>query len=296
MTRTTGRTAAIPIDERLLPDEDDVRFYREHGWFVSRPVLPTGFQAELQAVVDRFNAGERDARLPVADGHIDWRPGMPGATRINEHASYQLADLRRILLQPVIGAIAARLVGTDEIRLMEDTLVHKEPAGSGDRAATGWHTDDAYSSNCTSRDTVTAWVPLHAVDADRAPLVVLDGSHRWPGIDHLRHFNDPDMDGLVDRLRLAGHDIREVPIELEPGRVSFHHARTVHGSRPNRSALPRTAFAVQLQPGENRYRDVVNAGRVVHHYLDGVARIEPATGRPDYRDPRVFPVVWQAGV
>ena len=295
MTTQTDRKHEDPtvlVDDDLLPDDDDVRFYEQHGWFVTKPVLPPGFHDDMQAIVERFYDGERDARLPVPTGHVDWRPGDPSATRLNEHASYQHRALRRLLLQPIIGAIAARLARTCEIRLMEDTLIYKEPTPTPRTGGTGWHTDDAYSSTCTSRDTLTAWVPLHAVDELRAPLVVLDGSHRWPDTDHMRQFNSQDLEGVVVGLAEQGRDVREVPILLEAGQISFHHCRTVHGSYPNRSDQPRIAFAVQLQSKDNRYREFWNTGRQIHHYLDGVCRRNDR-GEPDYSDPAVFPVLWR---
>lgn len=292
MLETRELTAA---QRRALPGPDDVAFYAEHGWWVSPPVLDDELLDAAVAAVERYHRGERDTDLPegLRSGTFsDWRPGDPGSVRVNMHVSRQSSVLRHLVLQPVLGAIAARLVGTPEVRLFEDELIHKEPRPGAAAGGTGWHTDWSYTSTCSSPDTLTAWIPLHDVDVDRGPLVVLDGSYRWPATEHLRLFHDQDLIGGLGQFAAAGHAVREVPVVLRRGQVSFHHCSTVHGSYPNRSDRPRTAVAAHLQDHDNAYREYRNGDRRIRHALDEVCRRD-AGGNPDYRDPTVFPVVWR---
>lgn len=279
----------------LLPDEQDVAFYEEHGWWISPKILDDD---ELDAAVrgaERFYAGQWDRRLPTETGYIDWHPGDGDAVRNSQHASYRNQELRELALHPVIGAIAARLARADEIRIFEDTLVYKAPHPVGaPGGVVGWHTDYSYSSNCTSKRMLSAWIPTHDVPVTRAPLVVVDRSHRWPTTEHLRCFNDQNLDAVRERFATQGHEIVEIPLVMGRGQVSFHNSHLVHGSYPNRAELPRMALAVYLQDGANRYRDYWNGGSRIHHYLDGVCRRDDA-GDPDYRDPEFFPTLWPAG-
>lgn len=295
MTELLTTPPSTSLDDRqraALPTEDVVAFYEEHGWWVSPPVLGEDLLEDVARAVERYHRGERDAAVPAGAAFSDWRPGDPGPVRVNMHVSLQSAVLRRLVLQPVLGAIAARLARTPEIRLFEDELIHKEPNPDAAGGGTGWHTDWSYTSTCRSSRTLTAWTPLHDVDVDRGPLVVLDRSHRWPATEHLRLFHDQDLGGALDRFAAAGHDVVEVPIVLRRGQVSFHHCSTVHGSYPNRSTRPRTAVAAHLQDRDNEYRDYVNGDRRIHHVLDDVCRTR-SDGTPDYSDPAVFPVVWR---
>lgn len=287
------RLPRLPLREDFLPDERDIQFYEEHGWFVTPRVLSDEFLDEAAEAVDRFHHGARDRDLPPRTRFVDWTPGDDDVVRVNEHVAYRSNDLRRVVVSPVLGAIAARLARTRQVRLFEDTVIRKAP-GSTASGATGWHTDYAYSSNCTSLETLSAWMPLHDVSADRAPLVVLDRSHRWPGNEHLRQFNAQDLAAKIASFEALGHEVTEVSMTLERGQVSFHHSFAVHGSYPNRSTEPRTAFAIHLQDADNRYRDFFNDGHEVHHVMDGVCRPR-ADGRPDYTDPDVFPVLWPSG-
>ncbi|MGB8701970.1 MAG: phytanoyl-CoA dioxygenase family protein, partial [Thermosynechococcaceae cyanobacterium] len=175
----------------LLPTEADIAFYETHGWYISPKVIPDEVFEVAAAGVERFYRGERDARLPVSTGYSDWKPEDGDTLRNNEFVSLQNKELRQLALQPVIGAIAARLARTSEIRLLDDQLVYKPPQNS--QSVVGWHADRAYWATCSSQNLLTAWIPFHDFDERRGPLVVLDGSHRWQEIQDTRFFNNPNL-------------------------------------------------------------------------------------------------------
>jgi ectoine hydroxylase-related dioxygenase (phytanoyl-CoA dioxygenase family) len=278
----------------LLPTEEDVAFYEEHGWFISKKVIPDEVLDEAMAGSEKFYRGEQDATLPYSVGYSDWKPGDGDAVRNNQHVSYRKKELRKLALQPIIGAIAARLARTTEIRLFEDTLVYKAPITTGEKGGiVGWHTDYSYSSNCTSNKMLSAWIPFHDIDKDRAPLVVLDGSHKWSGTEHLRCFNNQNLKEIEEKFAQKGREIVQVPIIMKKGQISFHHSYTIHGSYPNYSNSVRLAFALYLQDYANRYQPFWNNGEQIHHFLDRVSRKLP-NGNPDYSDLAVFPVLWSA--
>jgi hypothetical protein len=277
----------------LLPTEADIAFYEAHGWYVSPPVIPEAVIDEAIAGSERFYRGERDAYLSVSEGFSDWKPGDASALRNNEYVSLQNRELRQLALQPMIGAIAAKLARTDQIRMLDDQLVYKSQ-DQGITSGVGWHTDRAYWSNCTSDKLLTAWIPFHDCDEARGPLVVMDGSHQWQGLDHLRHFNQTNLADLEHRFAQEGKAVVKVPMTLKKGQVSFHNCWTIHGSYPNRSQERRLALAVHLQDYENRYRSFKNAkGQDIHIFLEKLCRKLP-DGTPDFNDPNIFPVLWQA--
>ena len=283
---------ANPVDPSLLPTEADVRSYEENGWFVAPPLIAEALLDETSIAAERHQRGDRDWALPIDSGYSDWKPGDPEPVRNNEFASLQSAGLRRLALQPILGAVAARLARCEVIRLFDDQLVWK-PTQAPD-SAVGWHSDRGYWSTCTSPRMLTAWIPLHDSDEERGTLMAVSGSHRWPESEHLRGFNDPDLHALEAKLG------RRVPPEsiasfrLEKGQVSFHHASTLHGSHPNTSDEPRFALAVHMQDGENAYRAFhTPEGRRIQIPHDGLCRRQP-NGDPDYGDPQAFPTIWSA--
>jgi ectoine hydroxylase-related dioxygenase (phytanoyl-CoA dioxygenase family) len=290
-----------------LPTTDDVAFYDEHGYWVSGSILPGALLDEAALAAERFYRGERDARLPFAEGYSNWSPANGlDVVRNNEFVSLQSHGLARLARQPVIGAIAGRLARTSQIRLLDDQLVYKPPgtadrgAGpprgtSSDATAVGWHADLAYWKTCSSERLLTAWIPFHDIDEERGTLVVLDGSHRWAGTGDTRFFNDPDLDATERRLARDGRAVVRVPMRLRRGQVSFHHGWTLHASYPNSSPSPRLALAVHLQDQDNHYRPSRGPnGEPVHMFDERLCRRLP-NGDPDFADPSVMPVIWPSG-
>lgn len=275
----------------LVPTNDDVRFFREHGYYFSRKIFTDD---EMDAAVrgqDRYYAGERDAPLPDGTMYFGWVPEHGDVLRKNDYASLQKRELASIVRHPLIGAIAARLIGTPTVRLWHDQLLYKPPDKPERKAVVGWHTDRGYWKCCSSDQMITAWVPFHDCDESMGTIMMIDGSHRWPDNTHSLDFFSSDLAGLEKQFETGGRPIVKVPANLERGCVSFHHCLTIHGSGPNRSARPRRSIAIHMQDATNRH--VVHRkrdGSITWHYNDRLCR--QIDGAPDYTDPAVCPVLW----
>lgn len=276
----------------LLPTESDIAFYEEHGWYISKKVLPDKVIDEAIFGSERFYRGERDAQLPVSTGYSDWKPEDGwDIVRNNEFVSLQNQQLRQLALQPIIGAIAARLARTKQIRLLDDQLVYKPPT-KDNKSAVGWHADGAYWGTCSSQNLLTAWIPFHDFDEARGPLVVLDRSHKWSNVKNARFFNYQNLDEYAEKFRQSGNQVVKIAMTLKKGQVSFHHRWTIHGSYPNYSNSFRLAMAVHLQDEANRYQPFWNQqGKQIHIFDEALCGKLP-NGDPDFSDPAVFPVLW----
>ena len=287
-------TAILSVQElALLPTEEDVLFYEEHGWYISKKVLSDEIIDEAIRGSDRFYNGERDGQLPVDTGYSNWKPEDGyDIVRNNEFVSLQNRELKKLVMQPIIGAIASRLARTNSIRLLDDQLVYKPPQDPDGKSAVGWHADRAYWSTCTSHNLLTAWIPFHDCDESIGPLVVLDGSHKWSNIEDSRFFNNPNLEDMEQKFRDRGRKTVKVPMTLKKGQISFHHCWTIHGSLPNYSDLSRLAFAAHLQDEDNRYQPFwTKQGKKVLIADELMCRKLP-NGNPDFSDPAVFPVLW----
>lgn len=278
--------------QQLLPTDKDIEFFHEHGWFITKKVLPEALIDRMFAASEELYQGKKDAELPIA-GCSNWRQGDNTAVRNNEYISFQKKAFRELSLHPVIGAIAARLMDTSTVRYFQDQLICKEP-NHDSSTHVGWHTDRSYHSNCTSHKLLTVWIPLHNVDEEHGSLVMVDGSHKWSRTEHLRGFNHDNHHSIEQEFTQRGKRFHKIPYRLKKGQISFHHSSVVHGSYPNRSTMMRRAIVINLQDGENRYQPYYsNNGEPIHHFLDSLCRPQ-ANGFPDYTDPAIFPVVWSA--
>ena len=119
-----------PEVEGLLPGEEDVAFYEEHGSYVTPKVLPDDVIDAAIRGAERHWAGERDWRLPVSSGFGDWKPGDGDTIRNSEYTALQNREIRALVQHPIIGAIAGRLTRSSEIRLWDDQLVSKPPSAA----------------------------------------------------------------------------------------------------------------------------------------------------------------------
>jgi ectoine hydroxylase-related dioxygenase (phytanoyl-CoA dioxygenase family) len=299
-------TDEFALDEAaaaLLPSDDDVQGYAEHGWYLSKKLLADEEVDALQAAGERFYAGHRDRALPVRPPNLAyWEPGHGAVQRHNDYIHYESREIGRILSKPLIGAVAARLAGASEIRVFQSTLIYK-PAISGEASnLVPWHADRHYWQTCTSERMLTAFIPFHDCGPEMGTITIVDGSHRWreiTGDDSTRHFAHRDRNELESILRetaLAnGTHAQPIPMTIPKGHMSFHHCRVYHGSGHNRSGRPRRAISLHLQDGDNRWRPFQRPdGSLVAYNHDTVVS-QTSAGVPDYADPEFCPVLWRTG-
>lgn len=280
--------------EELLPSDADIAFYEKHGYYVSGKILPDEVIDAAVRGAERHWSGERDWKLPISSGFGDWKPSDGDTIRNSEYTALQNREIRALVEYPAIGAIAARLTRSNEIRLWDDQLVSK-PASTGPGGpVVGWHTDRAYWMTCSSEDMLTAWIPLHDCPVEMGPVIYIDGSHRWPDTEVMRHFNSQDLTALESRMNGRNAKALKRVVALEKGQMSFHHSRMIHGSDANRGTFSRTSIALHMQDAKNHYQVYRNeAGEPWHITNDDICRRD-AEGKPDYSDPTAFPVLFSA--
>jgi hypothetical protein len=304
---STADLTLTDAETRLLPTAEDVAFYAEHGWYLSRRLFDDAELDALTQASDQYYAGHRDRQLPVRPPYLaSWQPSDGPIHRHNDYVHYESDEIGRILRKPLLGAVAAALAGTEEIRVFQATMIYKPPNPAEPSNLVPWHIDRHYWQTCTSERMLTAFVPFHDCGEEMGTITMIDGSHRWKETstdDSTRHFARRDRAELEEILERTAHfngdTIRKVPVTIPRGHVSFHSCATYHGSGPNRSDRPRRAVSVHLQDGDNRYRPHLrpDGSPLVYNHDVLVRRTEATAGRPaepDYADPDFCPVVWRS--
>ena len=133
---------------KLLPTEEDIAFDEEYGWFITKKIISDEIIDLAIAGSEKFYRCERDATLPLNTSYSNWKPEDGDIVRNNEFVSLQKKELAQLALQPIIGAIAARLARSEEIRLVDDQLVYKRPQTQN--STVGWHCNQAYLSRANT--------------------------------------------------------------------------------------------------------------------------------------------------
>src|SRR5687768_2276972 len=176
----------------MLPTDDDCRSFAVEGYWIA-PVVFSGEEfARFRAAMDRVRAGEhRTGRRPTLDLPI---PPDETALRKIDNAWWADPDLADLATDPRIGAIAARLLGLESVRLWQDQLLHKPPSGEA-RTSIGWHQDwDSWRTVASHDRFVTAWVALDDVDASNGAMQVLPRSNQWGLLQGQSDFLGTDLD------------------------------------------------------------------------------------------------------
>lgn len=281
------------IDPDLLPDDDAVAHYHEHGWYISPCLFDDDELDHAIEASERYYAGLESSTAQLPNGrtyNLAWWPGVGlDKLRKNDFTTPIVPELDALLRKPILGATAAALTGED-VRLWHDQLLYKPPSSPEAPQAVGWHTDFGYwRTTCSSADLLTAWVPFTNMSEEIGTISFVDGSHRWPDNSHLDFFSS-DLEGLERKFDTGGATICKVPAVMRRGQVSFHHCKTIHGSGPNLTDAPRRSMALHLQPVSNRYVERRREDGTLHaHPNDELTR--GPDGKPHYDDPTFCPVV-----
>lgn len=240
------------IDESLLPTDDDVAFYEEHGYWIGPKVLDDAFLDRLRLAMYQVYAAEFET------GKEPWGgPWVLGdnrlAVRKMDQAHWANNTFRELVTHATIGAIAARLARTPEVRLWHDQLLYKPGQGPNAKAGgnVGWHQDRNYWQ-CTTDNLLTAWVAFDDVTVQNGCMLAVPGSHKWGLIEG--NFFEQDLEAFKTKIvRELGHEWKTVPLEIPAGALSFHHCLTIHGSGPNFTHKPRRSLVLHLMPDDAHY-------------------------------------------
>lgn len=152
--------------------------------------------------------------------------------------------VRGLTFHPKVAGLAAALIGAGRVRLWHDQALYKEPGGRETEA----HQDHAYWP-IAEPDTLTVWIPLCEVDAETGCMGYVPGTHRGD-CEFVDIFTAP---GAGKALEAKHADVAPVFAPCSPGDLLFHHGRTVHMARPNRSDRMRRAYtAIYFRDGCTR--------------------------------------------
>jgi ectoine hydroxylase-related dioxygenase (phytanoyl-CoA dioxygenase family) len=114
-------------------------------------------------------------------------------------------------------------------------------------AFVSWHQDSTYWG-LNRPDVVTAWVALTPSNKANGAMGFIPGTHTSDQIPHRDTFAKNNLLTRGQEVAVDVDESKAVAIELEPGEISLHHVRLVHGSPPNPSNNRRIGFAIRYIP------------------------------------------------
>ena len=148
-------------------------------------------------------------------------------------------------------ATNARLLDAVEDLIGPDIMLYHNTAwlkGAGTDSYVSWHQDNTYFGHDPC-EVLTAWIALSPATEETGCMQFLPGTHRLGQL----ALRDPDTGGanMLSSGATADFDVSSVspvPIVLQPGEISIHHAFLIHGSSPNRGRERRLGITFIYHP------------------------------------------------
>ena len=114
-------------------------------------------------------------------------------------------------------------------------------------AFVSWHQDSTYWG-LSRPDVVTAWLALTPSNAGNGGMGFIPGTQKHDQIPHRDTFGKNNLLTRGQEIAVDVDEASAVTVELEPGEISLHHVRVVHGSPANPSNDRRIGFAIRYIP------------------------------------------------
>lgn len=201
--------------------------YQRYGFLFPLTAMS---QSEANCLYDQFE-------------RLEQREGGRLSSRINQKPHVLLKWLNDLVRSPCILDPVEDILGPNILCWNSGFFVKN----AHDPARVTWHQDSTYWG-LSKPDIVTVWLAFTRSAIENGCMRVIPGTHMS---DQLPHTDTFGKDNLLTRGQEIAVNVDEsnaIDIELEPGQMSLHHVRLVHGSEPNRSPFRRVRFAIRYVP------------------------------------------------
>ena len=235
--------------------KETLDFYKRTGYYAPVRVLTP---QEVSSYRQQLEAYEQLSGAP-----------LQGRMRVKSHLLFTWAD--SLVHHPKILNAVEDIIGPNILCWTSNFFI-KEPMSPG---FVSWHQDAAYWG-LEPDDVVTAWVALTDSNLQSGCMKVMPGTHLESHIPHIDTFDENNMLTRGQEIAVEVDESKAANLMLEPGEMSLHHIKLVHGSAPNNSLNRRIGFAIRYIPThvrQTKQRDSAMLCRGVD--LDGNFDLEP---------------------
>jgi non-haem Fe2+, alpha-ketoglutarate-dependent halogenase len=216
--------------------------YKREGYYFPIPVLSPTDVARYRGCLEDHEAST----------------GAPlqGNLRHKSHLLFTWVD--ELVHHPKILDAAEDVLGPNLLCWTTNFFI-KEPHSPG---FVSWH-QDAFYWGLSKDDVMTAWVALSSANLESGCMKFVPGSQTQ---EHLQHVDTFHKDNLLSRgqeIAVVVDEEHTVDCILNPGEMSLHHVKLVHGSEPNRSDGRRIGLAIRYIPTDLRQLKVRDSATLV---------------------------------
>lgn len=217
------------MPKSLSPEQ--VERYREEGYLAPLSVGDVAEAAGWRAALERVEAGTGGP--------------LRGDLRHKSHLLFPF--LAEIVRHPRILDAVEDLLGPDLLCWSSSFFIKEEASAS----FVSWHQDSTYWG-LSEPEVCTAWVAFTPSTAANGAMAVIPGSHKMDQVPHRDTFERHNLLTRGQEVAVEVDEAEQVLLELQPGEMSLHHVRLVHGSAPNPSGARRIGYAIRYIPARIR--------------------------------------------
>jgi len=201
-------------------------FWRDGCVFPVR-VMPEADALELRRRLESFEA----------------KTGAPLRGDLRHKSHLLFAWLGDVVRESRIVDAIAQLYGPDLLCWTTNFFIKE----ANNPAFVSWHQDSTYWG-LSRPDVVTAWVAFTPSNRANGAMEFIPATHASDQIPHRDTFSRNNLLTRGQEVAVEVDRSKAVVIELQPGEMSLHHVRLVHGSPPNPSNDRRIGFAIRYIP------------------------------------------------
>jgi len=203
-----------------------VEHYRTHGYHAPIRVLSPDEASRMRRHLE---------------DHESVHGTLKGPMRHKSHLLFTWLD--GLIRHPVLLDAVEDIIGPN-ILVWGSSFFIKEPRDPG---FVSWHQDSTYWG-LDPADIVTAWVALSESTAENGAMRVIPDSHMLEQVPHRDTFAANNLLSRGQEIAVEVDDAQARMLQLQPGEMSLHHVRLIHGSDPNPSGKRRIGFAIRYLP------------------------------------------------
>jgi non-heme Fe2+,alpha-ketoglutarate-dependent halogenase len=247
-----GGAHAVAEQANKVLTKDQVETFRENGYH---------FPVRVMSAADADACREKLEEFEFEHGLI-----MKTPYRAKPHMV--LNWVNDLIRHPHIVDTVEDILGPN-LLVWGTSFFIKEP---NDPAYVSWHQDSTYWG-LSHPDIVTAWIALSPSDVPNGAMRVVPGTHLKDQLPHTDTFAANNLLTRGQEVAVTVQSDKAVDLLLEPGEMSLHHVRIVHGSEPNRAHYRRLGLAIRYVPtyvrqteGPRDYATLVRGRDDFHHF------------------------------
>ncbi|MES2457789.1 MAG: phytanoyl-CoA dioxygenase family protein [Bacteroidota bacterium] len=232
--------------------DQQIAMYQENGYLIVEDFLDAGELEQWRSAVTEAIADRKGQKIPGRPGKIGDADGINKDAEYHSKVFDQLINLwqtntavKKLMLDPGIGEMAARLAGVEGIRIWHDQALFKKPWAN----PTSWHLDTPFWS-FSDRRALSIWVALDDATLENGCLFFIPGSHKGTG------FENPGIGKNMDSIFTyypAFLQSSTIAAPMKAGSCSFHNGLTIHGAHANMTPGSRRAMTCAYMPDGNTY-------------------------------------------